>query len=326
MSKPEDCLKFLKSSFKLVLEQVNTKTFRDSLDLLNGGTMKMAFCGTVVHHNGLDLWSEGIGDPTRPTILVISGAGAHARFWTNSFCDTLVKGGYFVIRFDHRDSGLSSAVDFEKEPYSVMDLCEDVIAILDAWNIKKAHVVGHSMGGTVAQLLAIFHPDRLISLTSISVSVLGIPAIPSKEVMDTLLENKPTQDFEESLDGFMRSWNVLNGELPLDVEMAKEYTKELYTRSLHPVGIAWNHIRCQERLPDFSAQLGKVTIPVLFLHGGADPLIPSKMVLKAAHVIPDVSVEILPKMGHMMFHKGLQQQIATLILKHVVYVDQRVVV
>jgi pimeloyl-ACP methyl ester carboxylesterase len=151
----------------------------------------------------------------------------HAHFWTDPFCNTLMREGYYVIRFDHRDSGLSSAVDFEKEPYSVVNLAEDVIAILNALCIKKAHIVGHSMGGTIAQLLAISHPDRCISCTSISVSVLGVPVVPSKEVMAVLLENKPTQNFEESFDGFMKSWSILNGEFPLDFEMAKEYTKEL---------------------------------------------------------------------------------------------------
>jgi pimeloyl-ACP methyl ester carboxylesterase len=207
-------------------------------------------------------------------------------------------------------------VDFEKESYSVVDLSEDAIAILDDLSIKKAHVVGHSMGGTIAQLLAIFHPDRLLSCTSCSVSGIGASVVPDQKVMKVLLENTPTQNFEDSLDGFIRSWNLLNGDFPLDEQMAGEYTKELYARSLHPVGVAWNHIRCQEKLPNLSKQLKEITVPTLFLHGGRDVLIPVDQALNAARAIPKASLEILPQMGHMMFHRELQRQIAELLLDH----------
>lgn len=273
-----------------------------------------------VQHKGLKLWCEAIGDPSRPAVILISGAGAHAHFWTDSFCDRLVQGGYYVVRFDHRDSGLSSAVDFDRNPYSVADLAEDVMAIMNAFEVKKAHVVGHSMGGTIAQLLAIFHPDRLLSFTSISVTPIGTSVTISEDVMKALLENKPTQKFEESLNGFMRSWKILNGDLPVDEDMAREYTKELYTRSLHPVGVAWNHIHCQEHIPPLPHQLSEVSVPGLFLHGEKDCLLPARAVST-----PDtklIKTMIVPKMGHMMFHKKLQQQIAQLLLDHFVQKEE----
>jgi esterase len=275
-----------------------------------------------VQSQGLKLLCEAIGNPSNPSVLLICGAGAHAHFWTDPFCNTLVRKGYQVIRFDHRDSGLSSAVNFEKDPYTVADLAEDALAILDAFQIKKAHVVGHSMGGEIAQLLAISHPDRLLSFTSISVATVGEKTSPSKEIMKTLLENKPTQNFEESLEGFMHSWRLLNGDLPLDEEMAKAYTKELYTRSRHPVGVAWNHIRCQEGLPDLSSGLKKVTVPGLFLHGEKDVLIPAEGAIRTANASPSSTLTIIPKMGHMMFHQGVQQQIAKALLQHFVFSDQ----
>lgn len=275
-----------------------------------------AFMTQFVQHKGVHLWCEAIGDSSNPTVLLISGAGAHAHFWTDDFCKTLVHGGYHVIRFDHRDSGMSSSVDFEKEPYSVADLAEDVIAILDAFQVKKAHVVGHSMGGTIAQLLAIHHPDRLYSFTSMSVATVGKQTAPSQEVMNVLLENKPTLNFEQSLQGFMRSWRLLNGTLPLDESMAKEYTKELYTRSLHPVGVAWNHIRCQKALPDLADALRKVAVPGLFIHGEKDPLIPVMGAIQTAQASPSSTLGIIPKMGHMLFDRKLQQDIAEMLLKH----------
>jgi pimeloyl-ACP methyl ester carboxylesterase len=287
------------------------------------GSVTMMLMVQYVHHNGLRIYCEAIGDSAKPAVLLICGAGAHAHFWTDALCETIVKAGYYVIRFDHRDSGLSSAVDFEKEPYSVADLAEDALAILDAFHIKKAHVVGHSMGGTIVQLLAIIHPDRLRSLTSISVATVGEKAVPSQETMKTLLENRPTQNFEESLEGFMRSWRLLNGALPLDEKMATKYTKELYTRSMHQVGVAWNLIRCQEGLPDLSSQLNKVTVPSLFLHGEKDVLISIEGAQNTARAVPHAALLILPGMGHMMFHKELQQHIAMLLLHHFARTEKR---
>ena len=271
---------------------------------------------SYVQHNGLKLWCEAIGEPFNPAVVLISGAGAHARFWSDFFCSILAQGGRFVIRFDHRDSGLSSAVDFERTPYSAADLGADVIAIMDGFGVNKAHVVGHSMGGAIAQLLALFHPGRLHSFTSISAPILGHSASVSEEVMAALLENKPTQNFEESMHGFMRSWEILNGDFSVDEEMAKEYTNELYTRSIHPVGIARNHIRCQSFIQQCALKLSDVPVPGLFLHGEKDSLIPppSCQLILAPDSL--VHAQMIPKMGHMIFHKELQQCIANLLLEH----------
>lgn len=267
-----------------------------------------------VQHNGLKLWCEAIGSPSNPTVMLISGAGAHAHFWTDSFCTALIEAGYYVVRFDHRDCGLSSAVYFARAPYSVADLAEDVIAIMDALHIKRAHVVGHSMGGTIAQLLALFHPERLLSFTSMSVGPIGTASVVDEETMAELLENKPNQNFEKSLEGFMRSWRLLNGGLPLDEEMAKEYTKELYTRSVHPVGVAWNHIHCQERMPLLPHRIFDTSIPGLFLQGGKDCL--SRVWPGATFDTPKLTTTIIPEMGHMMFHRELEQQVAQILLDH----------
>jgi pimeloyl-ACP methyl ester carboxylesterase len=149
-----------------------------------------------------------------------------------------------------------------------------------------------------------------------SVSPIGAVVDVSGDMMAALLENKPTQNFEESLNGFMRSWDMLNGDLPLDEAMAEEYTEELYTGSLHPVGVAWNHIRCQENLPILPQQLKEVHIPGLFLNGEKDPLIQTQKRSYRIRSLPSITVEVVLKMGHMMFHKELQQQIAERLLRH----------
>ena len=268
----------------------------------------------IVNNNNITLWTESFGDVRNPTIVFISGAGASSRFWTDAFIKQIVDFGYFVIRFDHRDSGLSSAVDFEKNPYTVLNLAKDVIAILDAYNIEKAHVVGHSMGGTIVQLLAIHYPQRVLSITSMSVGTVGEVAAPSQETMDVLLENKPTQNFEESLPGFMESWKLLNGNFEVDQELATEYTKDLYERSNHPVGVARNHIKAQEEFTDLSVQLKSIVVPAFFIHGQEDLLIPVQAGIATAKVVSNAKIDVIPDMGHMIFNRELEQNLANILI------------
>ena len=276
---------------------------------------------TVVHE-GISLNTEAFGDIKNQAVILISGAGAPARFWTDSLCEKLVHADYFVVRFDHRDQSLSSGVNFEKNPYTVLDLANDVIAILDAYNIKQAHVVGHSMGGTIAQLLAIHHPERVKSMTSMSVGTVGNIGTPPKEIMDVLLENKPTQDFEKSLPGFMKSWHILNGDFPMDEQMATEYTRDLYERSHHPVGVAWNHIKAQADFGDLTEQLKTISVPAFFIHGDKDPLIPVGAGIATAETVPGAKIDIIPGMGHMIFNRDLETAIAKKLIENFKSVDR----
>ncbi len=272
--------------------------------------------GTFIKRDTLRLWTETIGNPQDPTVILIAGAGAPSRFWTMDFCTHIARSGYHVIRFDHRDTGLSSAIDYDRAPYTVYDLIDDVLSILDELKIKKAHIVGHSMGGLISQLIAINHKERALSFTSMSVGAGGRSTPPSQETMNALLENKPTQLFEESLPGFMRSWKILNGDYPLDQEMAKSYTQDLYNRSIHPVGVAWNHIRAQENTRDLTRDLQKNTLPGLFIHGQKDPLIPVENGIQAADSTANSTLEIISGMGHMLFDPSLQSKIVSLLIDH----------
>lgn len=270
----------------------------------------------IVKSGPLNLWVEGLGNPANECCLLISGAGASAMFWSDSFCQYLIDAGYFVIRFDHRDQNMSTAVNWSEDPYTLHDLAIDAIHVLDAYRIKKAHVVGHSMGGTIAQLLAIHYPDRLISFTSMSVSTVGEITSPPKEVMDVLLENNPTQSFEADLPGFMRSWKILNGSIELDKELAIAYTKDLYQRTSHPIGVAWNHIRCQGALGNIGDGLKTNTVPALFIHGEDDLLIPIQGGIDTFETTANARMVKIPRMGHMIFNKGLQKTIADELILH----------
>ncbi len=110
-------------------------------------------------------------------------------------------------------------------------------------------------------------------MTSIAIGTVGVVAAPSDETMRILLENKPTQDFEESFPGFMRSWNILNGDYRVDIDLARAYTLDLYNRSDHVVGVAWHHIQSQQNLGDLAKLLKTISCPCFFIHGDKDPLI-----------------------------------------------------
>ena len=133
---------------------------------------------TFVTSGKLRLWVERIGDPADPAVLLIAGAEAQGIGWPSVLVDRLVAGGLQVIRYDHRDTGESDSVDFDESPYSMVDLVEDAVAVLDGLDIESAHVVGASMGGVIAQWLAATHPDRVLTLTLMSTTAPGRRDLP----------------------------------------------------------------------------------------------------------------------------------------------------
>ncbi len=119
----------------------------------------------IVDIGAIKLWYEDFGDSSSPAILLIMGAGGRGTEWPDNFCHALAEAGYYVIRYDHRDIGLSTHFDFEKNPYTLKELTQDALSLLDALKINQAHVVGVSMGGFITQMIAINYPERLLSQT-----------------------------------------------------------------------------------------------------------------------------------------------------------------
>lgn len=273
----------------------------------------------IVIKNALSLWTQELSlkNTEKNVCVLIAGAGAPAMFWTDKFCDQLISANLNVIRFDHRDQGLSDAINWGLHPYTLDDLATDVIAILDAYQIEKAHLIGHSMGGMITQWMAIKYPTRLKSYTSISASTSGAASQPPKEVMEVLMKNQPSQQFDADLTGFMKSWEILNGDYPLDYDMAYHYTRDFYIRSKHPVGIAWHHIWCQEKYVDLRNQLKLITMPGLFLHGDKDPLIPIQGAIETQKLTQNSRMIAVSGMGHMIFNRELEKLIAQHLLGHI---------
>src|SRR5436190_17831835 len=133
---------------------------------------------TIVRANGIEIWTEDFGDPADPTILLIMGAGGQAILWPEELCTALVNGGTaggrHVIRYDNRDVGqTTSHAEFSAHPYTIGDMACDAVAVLDAYGVERAHIVGASMGGMIAQTVALEYSERVLSMTSIMSTPLG---------------------------------------------------------------------------------------------------------------------------------------------------------
>ncbi len=267
----------------------------------------------------LRLWVETYGDDSNEAILFISGAGANSSFWSDKLCKNLANRNFYVIKYDHRDFGYSTKVDYEKNPFDVMQLTKDAITILDSLSVKKAHVVGHSMGGFIVQLLAIHYPDRIISMTSASASTNSgsIPPPPPK-TWEIFMENNPTNNFNNDLEDFLKVWKYLNGTTEFNEELAIEYTKNLYDRQDIIGAIGDSHVKAQANLTDRTEQLQQVKIPALIIHGEEDYLVDKLGGIQTAESLSNSNLVLIPTMGHVPFNQQILDRFEEEIIQFVV--------
>jgi len=284
---------------------------------------------------GIELYTETFGKDSDPAILLIAGAMAPGRFWTDVFCTLLADSHHFVIRYDHRDMGLSSAVDYTYHPYTLNDLAQDAIAILDAYHISKAHIIGHSMGGGIAQLMALEYPERVLSITLISSSVLASANLtPQEETLlnqtwNVMMQNKPTRELAPSINGFMTSFRHLHAQVPMDEQIARDYITDMYTRT-KPEHLDWfekfsrgidslhNHVKALVQVPIRSDELKMLHIPTLIIHGEQDPLAFPRVIKEyAVDLIPGAQFHLIPGMGHMILNQKLFSKIADIIISFI---------
>jgi pimeloyl-ACP methyl ester carboxylesterase len=267
----------------------------------------------------IELFYEDLGDPADPPVLLIMGVGAQLPMWPDGFCERMIKHGYRVIRFDHRDTGLSTKMHGSRAkgsvyprvlrylvgrtsavPYTLVDLADDVRGLLDHLEIKRAHIVGASMGGMIAQVLAGRHPDRILSLGLVMTST-GQPfsSVPRWKVIG-LAFGAPAKDApaEEKLAYEVRNISIINGPnfLP-PVDQLRRRVEELTARSHYPQGM----------LRQFDAILGtgslqrytrRITAPTVVIHGSKDPMVRPRNGRNVARVIDGARYVVVDGMGH----------------------------
>lgn len=244
--------------------------------------------------NSINLYYESFGDPKNPAVLLIMGVSCPCLQWFPYFIDPLVVQGYYVIRFDNRDVGLSTWIEAEtwqKSPYSIEDMAQDAVELLDALKTDKAHIIGVSIGGAIAQRIAINHPDKILTLTSIAsfaeITTLGTGLIPPK-----FLTQVPT------LPEYLMFWSLLAGKtFPLDITLYRAlYRENVEVRKGYNSNSMTHHFGAISH--SSSPNLAKITIPTLILHGTADPLIPVQHAIEYAKSIPKAKFLEMKGVGH----------------------------
>jgi pimeloyl-ACP methyl ester carboxylesterase len=251
--------------------------------------------------NGITIEYETIGDPSSAPVLLIMGLAAQLTRWDAEFCQDLADAGFYVIRFDNRDVGLSTWLDElapDPPPYSLGDMADDAAGLLDALDIPAANVVGASMGGMIAQTFAIAHPERTLTLTSI-MSTTGDRNVgqPTPEALAALMSPRPSTRDEAIEFGVKVSMVVGSPGYPANEQREREQIAAAYDRAFHPAGFA-RHVAAVTSQPDRTAALGNVRVPTLVIHGEADPLVTPSGGRATAEAIPGAQLKLIPGMGH----------------------------
>ena len=270
----------------------------------------------IARANGIDICYEIFGDPNAEPMLLIMGLGAQMIHWDDDFCRQLAARGFRVIRFDNRDIGKSSKLSGGKRltplellkmrflkipvaaPYKIRDMAEDVVGLMDALHVKSAHLVGASMGGMIAQEVAILFPQRVRSLTSI-MSTTGDPKVPppSREA-SALLMAPPPATKEEYFERFAQTWKVLRvGSFPEDEALDRSRAERTYERGLNPAGVG-RQLRAILASGSRKERLASVKVPTLVIHGTVDPLVRPEGGKFTAAAIPGAKLLMIEGMGH----------------------------
>ena len=285
--------------------------------------------------DGIELAYESMGAEDAPPVILIMGLGAQMHVWPTSLCQRLVDAGFRVIRFDNRDTGASTSLDEHgnpslirvwlgrrlkrkpRVPYTLKDMSRDVIALMDALGLPSAHLVGASMGGMIAQILAAKKRKRVRSLTSIMSSA-SAPKVPVSQLQVMLkLARRPVQrNRDEHFRYIARMSEVIGSPgYPMSEAEIQRLAETSWERTSSPLGfkrqlVAITHAGDRRRL------LQKIKARTLVIHGAEDPLIPVTMGIETASLIPKAKLRVVTGMGH-DFPESLVPRLSRLLIKHV---------
>ena len=270
----------------------------------------------IARANGIDICYEIFGDPKAQPMLLIMGLGAQMVLWDDDFCEQLAARSFRVIRFDNRDIGQSSKLSggtrlsplellklrFLKipvaAPYKLTDMARDTTGLMDVLGIRSAHLVGASMGGMIAQEIAISDAERVRSLTSI-MSTTGNPKVPppTREAAALLMAPPPATK-GEYLVRFAQTWKLLRvGSFPEDEARDRDRAERIYARGLNPAGVG-RQLRAILASGNRKERLRHVKAPTLVIHGTVDPLVRPEGGKDTAASIPGAKLLMIEGMGH----------------------------
>lgn len=282
--------------------------------------------------NGITLAYDSFGSTSDPPVLLIMGLSSQMILWEREFCEMLAARGLRIVRFDNRDTGLSTKFSAagmphirallsgrisgaSAVPYTLADMAEDAMGLLDDLGIDRAHVVGSSMGGMIAQEMAMRSPDRVMTLTSI-MSTTGDPGVPPPraEALEMLFWPVPV-DRDGFVEYFRKAWRLLSGpHYPMDDARARHLGEETFSRGIEPAAGA-RQFAAVIASGSRKERLGSVTTPSLVIHGSDDPLIPVQGGIDTAGSIPGARLVVMEGMGHYL-PRQLWEEIVDAIASH----------
>lgn len=289
----------------------------------------------IIESNGIQLAYDVQGKAEGETIVLIAGLGLQLISWPDKFCETLVKQGFRVVRFDNRDSGLSSKMShFGKahphlamfkplfqmpmfSSYTLYDMARDTIGLMNALGIEKAHIVGTSMGGMIAQIIAARYPDRMLTMTSI-MSTSGRPGLPGPSMAaSTAMLSTPSnpRDFASVVEYYVHLFQILGSPAyPTPEAVLRQRIMQSVRRNPSISGTS-RQMMAVASTGDLVAQLRTIRAPALIIHGTDDPLVPVACGRDSARWIPNAILHEIEGMGHDI-PPQLEVPIANLIASH----------
>lgn len=269
----------------------------------------------IAPSNGIEIAYETHGDPTDEPLLLVMGLGAQLIAWPMELVDALVDRGFFVVRYDNRDVGLSTKLDtgggadvmtqlmaaFQGQPievaYRLTDMAADGIGVLDHLGIDSAHVVGASMGGMIVQTMAIEHPSRVRTMTSI-MSTTGDPDVgqPTPEAIQALMSPVATTR-DEAIARSVATTRTIGSPVHFDEAAARKRAEEAYDRCFHPAGVARQLLGIAAS-GSRAAGLAELDVPTLVIHGPGDPLVTVTGGRRTAELVPGAELLLIDDMAH----------------------------
>ena len=273
-----------------------------------------------INSDAATICTQAFGSPGDPAVLLIMGLMASMLWWPEAFCERLAGAGRFVIRYDNRDSGRSTSYEPGQPGYSIDDMARDAVAVLDGYGIERAHVVGMSLGGMIAQLVALDYPERVASLTAISTTPIGDvgrelpdsePAYLEHSAQFEDLDWSDPQALEEMV---VRDAEALSGSRhPFDEAATRAFVKADLARTANPQSLVNHMLAGGGAEPERTAS--DIATPLLVVHGSADPLFPLPHGTALAEAVPAATLVTVDGGGHEL-HERDWDQIVDAIVAH----------
>ncbi|MDM8148350.1 alpha/beta fold hydrolase [Priestia megaterium] len=271
----------------------------------------------IIKIDNVEICTESFGNPKNPAVLLIMGAMSSLDWWDEDFCLRLAEHERFVIRYDHRDLGRSTTYPPGTSNYTITDMADDAIGVLDAYSIDKAHIVGMSLGGMIGQILALRYPDRIDSLTLIASSVFGTEAEKLPPMDQRILDyHKKSASIdwsnqEETVPYLAGGWKILSGTKPYEEKRMYKLAEREAARAKQ-LPSRFNHALLQGG-GQYYDRLSEITIPTLIIHGTEDPALPYKHGLALAKAIAHANLIALDRTGHEVHSEDWEQIIKSIV-------------